>query len=370
MAKHICSFCVLDDSIPGTVFDASGRCASCISAEKAMEHEWQNTPVGRRKLDDQISKIIATSEGQYDCLIGLSGGLDSAYLAYFLRENYPDLRILALHVDGGWNSEPAVSNIENIVKKLDIDLITHVIEWTEMRDLQRAFLKSGVLNQDIPQDHAFFASLYKTAADRKIKWFLSGVNFSSECVNPTWNYPAIDWAHLKGIHNIFGQEELVTFPHYTLWDLISKKYLTKTLRIFDPLNYINYNRELALVELKQNIEWKDYGEKHSESRWTKFYQDIYLPGKHKFDKRAMHFSSLIVSGQMSRAEALQKLKEPCIDPLHAKHDLKFVARKLKFTENELQKIIQSEPKSHFQYKNNYWIFKLNRTIKNLKNLLS
>lgn len=343
--------------MPGTVFDSSGQCSACASALARKSFEWHNDPSGLRMLDERIDSVLRAGRGKpYDCLIGLSGGLDSAYLALLLKSRYPQLRMLAIHVDGGWNSEPAVHNIERLVKGLDLDLRTNVIEWSEMQDLQRAFLRSGVLNQDIPQDHAFFASLYHTAAEYGIDWFLSGVNFSSECVNPNWNFPAIDLRHLMDIHARFGERPLTTFPKFTLAQLIVRKYLLKSLKILDPLNYTNYDRRVAVRELRDSVGWRDYGEKHCESRWTKFYQEIYLPRKHGFDKRRMHFSSLIVSGQMSRREALEHLNSPPCDPARERHDIKFVAKKLAMQPDELERILASSPVDHYAYRNHQFVF--------------
>lgn len=357
MTRRVCSVCVLDDSMPGTVFDASGQCSACSSAIARRPFEWRNGPNGLGMLDEHIRRVIQDGKGKpYDCIIGLSGGLDSAYLALLLRRRYPELRMLAIHVDGGWNSEPAVRNIECLVKGLDLDLRTNVIEWSEMQDLQRAFLRSGVLNQDIPQDHAFFASLYHTAAEYGIRWFLSGVNFSSECVNPTWNFPAIDLRHLMAIHQRYGQQPLQTFPKFTLAQLIARKYLLKSLNILDPLNYTNYDRRVAVEELRTSVGWRDYGEKHCESRWTKFYQEIYLPRKHRFDKRRMHYSSLIVSGQLTREEALFHLNSPPCDPHNERHDIRYIAKKLSMPSAELEKIIATPPIDHFSYPNNQALF--------------
>lgn len=357
MKGRICSVCVLDDSMPDVVFDEDGRCNACAQASARMEFEWRRDPDGVKLLDRHIDVVRRQGVGKpYDCIIGLSGGLDSAYLALLLRRRYPSLRMLAIHVDGGWNSEPAVRNIESLVRGLDLDLRTNVIEWSEMRDLQRAFLRSGVLNQDIPQDHAFFASLYHTAAEYGIRWFLSGVNFSSECVCPSWNFPAIDLRHLLDIHRRFGESPLREFPKFSLAQLVVRKYLLKSLSILDPLNYIDYDRRRAAVELQESVGWRDYGEKHCESRWTKFYQEIYLPRKHGFDKRRMHLSSLIVSGQLARGEALELLQEPPCEPSKARHDIRFIAKKLDMPLGELEAIIAAHPVDHFTYASNQWVF--------------
>lgn len=357
MSGRICTVCVLDDSIPTTIFDEAGQCSACKQAMARRPFEWHDGPEGPPLLDQRIEQVRRDGRGKrYDCIIGLSGGLDSAYLALQLRRRYPTLRLLAIHVDGGWNSEPAVRNIELLVRNLDLDLRTNVVEWSEMQDLQRAFLRSGVINQDIPQDHAFFASLYHTAAEYRIKWFLSGVNFSSESVNSSGSFPAIDLRHLMDIHRRFGELPLSTFPKFTLAQLITRKYLFKSLGILDPLNYLPYDRRTATEELRTAVGWRDYGEKHCESRWTKFYQEIYLPMKHGFDKRRMHYASLIVAGQISRYQALEKLSLPPCDPRQTHHSIKFIARKLDMPMSELYSILRLPPVDHFAYDSNQRIF--------------
>jgi N-acetyl sugar amidotransferase len=373
MTGRLCCVCVLDDSMPGTALDENGQCRACAQAIARKPFEWHNDSIGLGMLDSHISRVKCDAMSKsYDCIIGLSGGLDSAYLAMFLRKRYPDLRMLAIHVDGGWNSEPAVRNIESLVKSLDLDLQTNVIEWSEMQDLQRAFLRSGVLNQDIPQDHAFFASLYHTAAKYGIHWFLSGLNFSSESVNPTWSFPAIDLRHLMAIHQRYGEQPLATFPKFTLAQLITRKYLLKSLNILAPLNYTNYDRSVAVEELRKSVGWRDYGEKHCESRWTKFYQEIYLPRKHGFDKRRMHYSSLIVSGQMSREAALVHLESPPCDPKKELHDIRYIAKKLNMPIDELEEIISEPPVDHFAYANNQILFsgfaQLKKRMRKLKSI--
>ena len=287
----------------------------------------------------------------YDVMVGLSGGIDSAYLAHVARRKL-GLRLLAVHVDGGWNSDPAVRNIESLVRGLDIDLHTYVVEWSEMRDLQVAFLKASVLNQDIPQDHAFFATLYRTAARFGMRHFLSGVNFASECVvPPKWGFPSMDGVHLRAVHRRFGREELRTFPVMSFSEYLWMTRVRRQLTIHRPLNYIAYDKELARAELQREYGWRDYGGKHSESRFTKFYQEIYLPRKFAFDKRRLHLSSLIVSGQISREQALAELATPIIDETQARRDIKFVAKKLGLSREELDALIESPPISHYAYPN-------------------
>jgi hypothetical protein len=245
-----------------------------------------------------------------------------------------------------------VRNIESIVRSLDIDLHTHVVEWREMRDLQVAFLRAHVFNQDIPQDHAFFSTLYRTAARFGIRDFLSGVNFASEnIVPPGWGHPSMDGKHARAIHRIFGTEVLDAYPFMGLLEFLWLTRVRKVLAVHRPLNYLDYNKEAARQELTSEYGWRDYGGKHCESRFTKFYQEVYLPEKFDFDKRRLHLSSLIVSGQISRSEAISALQEPIAEPAQIRRDVKFVAKKLGMSAAELNELIDSPPVSHMNYPN-------------------
>jgi N-acetyl sugar amidotransferase len=346
----------MDDSIPAIRFDEEGRCSCCREALARRMHEWWPDETGERKLDELVATLRHEGRGRsYDAMVGLSGGIDSAYLAHTLRERY-GLRLLAVHVDGGWNSEPAVNNIEMLVRKLDLDLYTYVVEWQEMRDLQLAFLKASVVNQDIPQDHVFFGILYRTAAKFGIKYFLSGVNYATECIQPPdFGHPYMDVKHIRAIHRQFGSLPLTTFPFMDLTEYIWRSRVRRALVVHKPLNYIAYSKEVALAELVRSYQWRDYGAKHHESRFTKFHQQIYLPRKYGFDKRRLHLSSLIVSGQMTRDEALTELRAPIVTEGQARLDMKFVAKKLGCSVAELESCIAREPKHHLEYPNSYWI---------------
>ncbi len=351
-SRRTCTFCVMDESNPAIEFDASGQCNCCRDALRRMPHEWWPGPEGEFRLSQLAVQLKAAGRGKpYDAMIGLSGGIDSAYLAH-LAVRQLGLRVLAVHVDGGWNSEPAVRNIESIVRKLDLDLFTHVVEWQEMRDLQVAFLKASVLNQDIPQDHAFFSTLYRTARQFGIRNFLSGVNFASECVVPPgWGHPSMDGKHAKAIHARFGSTALKNYPFMGLPEFLWMTRVRKQLVVHRPLNFMNYDKEAAREELTLEYGWRDYGGKHSESRFTKFYQDIYLPRKFAFDKRRLHLSSLIVSGQMTREQAMSELAEPIAMPEQVRRDIKFVAKKLGLTASALEALIASPPVDHRAYPN-------------------
>jgi len=351
-ANRVCTYCVMDASNPAIEFDHLGQCNCCRDALRRKPHEWWPDDKGAAKMQ-RLAEILRR-EGQgkpYDVMVGLSGGIDSAYLAHVASRRY-GLRLLAVHVDGGWNSEPAVRNIESIVRGLNVDLHTYVVEWQEMRDLQVAFLKASVLNQDMPQDHAFFATLYRTAARFGLRHFLSGVNFASESVMaPKFGFPSIDGLHVRAVHERFGKENLTTFPTISLTQFLWMTRVRKQLTVHRPLNFIAYDKEAAKFELQREYKWRDYGSKHSESRFTKFYQEIYLPRKFGFDKRRLHLSSLIVSGQISRESALAELATPISSPAQVRRDLRFVSKKLGLRSEELEEFIEAPPISHFAYPN-------------------
>lgn len=361
-----CTTCVMDDSSPAIEFDEKGQCNCCRDAFSRLSSEWWPGPEGEERMAHLVQHLKERGKGKvYDAMIGLSGGIDSAYLAHLASRQH-GLRLLAVHVDGGWNSEPAVANIESMVRGLGVDFHTHVIEWQEMRDLQVAFLKASVLNQDMPQDHAFFATLYRIAQRFGIRDFLSGVNFASEnIVPPGFGYPSIDGKHIQSIHEAFGHEPLHSYPIMGVGEYLWMTRVRRQLTIHRPLNFYAYDKLAAQDVLKREYGWRDYGGKHSESRFTKFYQDIYLPRKLGFDKRRLHLSSLIVSGQMSRSAALDELEHPPISDQQTRRDIKFVSKKLGFTEVELMECLESPLKRHQDYPNNLHLFAAFRDIKSL-----
>jgi N-acetyl sugar amidotransferase len=363
---RVCTFCVMDNSNPGVTFDAAGQCVCCRDALARMPLEWHPDEDGRAQLDASIRRIKGEmADRPYDVMIGLSGGVDSAYLAHFLRENY-DLRILAVHVDGGWNTEAAVRNIEILVRKFNIDLHTHVIEWPEMRDLQLAYLKASVLNQDAPQDHAFFSTLYRLAKKFRQRYFLSGVNFSSESVHiPGGGYPAMDARNLVAIHRAFGTVALSSFPVLGSFEYLWLARVRKQIQILKPLNYLPYDKEAGKRELIDRYGFVDYGSKHQESRFTKFYQETYLPARYVFDKRRLHYSALIVSGQMTRDNAMRELEIPETTKAQSQRDKRFVAKKLEVDVAELERLITLPPVPHEDYANNAYLYQLNRKLRSL-----
>lgn len=370
--RQACTVCVMDDAAGELSFDENGQCNCCRSALARAPLEYFPNEEGKARFDALAAALKAQGAGRkYDCMIGLSGGIDSAYLAHILRTRY-DLRLLAVHIDGGWNSEAAVSNIESVVRTLDIDLYTYVVEWDEIRDVQLAFLRSGVLNQDMPQDHAFFAMLYRLASTFGIHTFLSGVNFATESiVPPNMGHPSIDGRHVRAIHKRFGKVELKSYPILTVPDYLWLTRIKRGLTIHRPLNWIDFSKSEAKSELMSRYRWKDYGTKHGESRFTRFYQQIYLPRKILFDKRRLHLSSLIVSKQISREAALEELRTPVIDADLAKFDIRFVAKKLNIDVAELCRLIDAPLVSHAEYPNDSWMLKLSISLRDtVRNLWS
>lgn len=346
-----CTRCVMDTSDPEIAFDANGVCNHCIEFEQVTRKHWFPNEEGAKRLSGQIERIKADGKGRdYDCIIGLSGGVDSSYLA--LKAHEWGLRPLVMHVDAGWNSELAVSNIEKIVKHCGYELHTHVVDWGEMKDLHLAFLRAAVSNQDVPQDHAFFANLYRFATKNNIRWILTGGNLATESIFPkSWHGSAMDAINLRAIHREFGSRKLKHYKTVSFLQYYLYFPFIKGMRTFRPLNYMPYNKEQAIRELESKIGWRSYGRKHGESIFTKFFQNHYLPMKFGYDKRRPHLSSLIVSGQLSREEAVVALSEPLYVPEELERDKAYVASKLGLGVNDLDKLLQAEPSSHRSFPN-------------------
>jgi len=362
---QICNRCIMDTSDPEITFDEQGNCKHCNSAIEQAKTYWFPNEQGKNMLDNIFNKIKEEGKGkEYDCILGLSGGVDSSYLAYLAVSN--GLRPLAVHVDCGWNSELAVKNVENIVKKLNIELFTVVVNWEEMKDLQRAFFKASIPDQDIPQDHAIFAAVYNYANKYNIKYVLNGVNFATESIMPSnWGFQGMDYTHLKDVHKKFGKRKLLSYPHVNFFKRYIYYTLVKRMKIVTPLNYINYDKEAVIEIMKKELGWQYYGGKHHESRFTKFFQSYYLPVKFGFDKRRGHLSSLIVSGQISREEALNQIKEEIYRENEIDFDLEFVAKKLDWTVEEFKNILNFPPRRHQEFASIEWIFNYGMKVKNL-----
>jgi N-acetyl sugar amidotransferase len=360
---QICARCIMDTSDPNISFDENGMCNHCRRYDQIISRHGSCGQTALTQRLNSLVKQIKMKRGrkEYDCIIGISGGVDSSYAAFIARQQ--GLRLLGVHVDTGWNSETSVSNIENLVKKLGIDLFTHVVDWDEMRDLQLSFFKSSVANCDIPQDHVIFAALYRIAIKKNIPYVITGSNYATESILPTaWGYDAMDSKHIVSIQKIFGTMKLRKYVLLTFLKRSRIDYLNR-LHIITILNYVPYNRSDAIEILKKEIGWNDYGGKHRESRFTRFFQGYYLPKKFGYDKRRAHLSSMIVSGQITRDEALSKMQEKIDYEQVYGEDKEFVAKKLGLTSDTFDKIISLPEKTFLDYPSNYQLYQHLRKLK-------
>ena len=303
----ICKKCVMDDVNTKIEFDDSGVCNYCRDARQMLPKIWHKD--GIKELEKIIDEMKEKNKNnKYDCVLGLSGGVDSCYTAYLLSKY--NVRMLAVHIDGGWNTDVSTRNVELLCKKLNLELHKIVINPEEMYDLQKAYFYSEVVNQDVPQDHIFFSELYRFALKNKIKYFISGGNFSSECILPQcWGFNAMDGRNLKDIHKKYGSIKLKTIKPLSFFEIYFKIPYIDRLKKIRPLDYINYNKENAIKELHKELGFEYYGGKHCESVFTRLYQNYILPEKYGINKTKAHYSSLIVSGQMKRGTALELLKK-------------------------------------------------------------
>ncbi|MBW3655475.1 MAG: N-acetyl sugar amidotransferase [Gemmatimonadetes bacterium] len=343
-----CVYCIMDTTDPLIEFDAVGRCNHCRRVDQWKATGWN--PEGDPDALDRLgAKIRADGRGRdYDVIMGLSGGVDSSYVAYLAHRM--GLRVLIIHVDTGWNSELAVKNIEGIVTTLGFDLATEVVDWEEMQDLQYSFFKSGVPNQDIPQDHAINAGFYNFAARYGVKWTLSGSNFATEGILPkAWGYDAMDLRHVMDIHRRFGRRKLRTFPRMSYVRFGVMHQLLRGLSIGRPLNLISYDKNEAIRTLESEVGWRYYGGKHYESRFTKFFQGWYLPQKWGYDKRLAHLSSLVASGQYTRDQALDELRTGSLPTQEIELDREYMRRKLGVSAEEFEELMRVPNIPHENY---------------------
>jgi len=355
---QICTTCVMDTTDPAITFDDAGVCDHCRTYHDQIVPNWDTGEKGRAVLKKIVGRIREAGKGRdFDCIIGLSGGIDSSYLTWLAKEEL-GLRPLVFHVDAGWNSDLAVNNIEKLVDILGLDLYTEVINWDVMRDLQLAFFKSGVPHIDAPQDHAFFATMYKFATENNVKYILTGANYSTECVrNPIeWMYYQSDSRQLRDIHAKFGTRPLDDFPlTHILWHKLWLPYV-KGIKVVSLLNYLPYHKQEAMKLLQEKIGWRPYPQKHFESRFTRFYESYWLLERFGYDVRKVQYSSLILTGQMTREDALEKLKRKPYDPETIHHDFEYVATKLGISIDELQAYFELPKKTWRDYKNMAWIY--------------
>ncbi len=347
MSYQMCKCCVMDTTDREITFDENGICNHCQNAKKMLKKIEENKK--NFNLEDFINKVKIDGMGKkYDCIVGISGGVDSCYVMHLVKKF--GLRPLAVHFDNGWDSELSVQNIKNLLEKLEIDLYTYVVDWQEFRDIQLAFLKASTPDSEIPTDHMILPVMGTVAHKYKCKYVFMGHNSSSESILPrTWSHGHNDWRYVKNIYKKFGTGKFKTFPYFNRADLA---YFMRKFVWFDILDYVDYDKEKAKRLLQDKYDWRDYGGKHYESFYTKFYQSYILPVKFGFDKRKMHLSSLIVAGQLSREDALKMLECPPYDEQNIEREIEYFLEKMQISREEYDSIMKAKPLSYWDYPNN------------------
>lgn len=343
-----CSVTIMDTTDPEISFSADGSSSWVRYYHHEIRKLW-NPEGNPEALSTIISQIKSDGKNkEYDCALGLSGGVDSSYLAYVAKIN--GLRPLIVHTDTGWNTEIAVRNIENIIKKTGFDLFTIVVDWDEMADIQLAFLRAGVPDQDIPQDHAIFSAFYGLAVKHRIKWVLSGSNYACESIlPPAWGHDAMDWHHIASIHRRYGRRPLGSYPHLSRLRLGLDLTLLKGMRVAKPLNLLPYDKADAMRVLEREFGWQYYGGKHFESRWTRFFQGWWLPNRFGYDKRLAHLSSLILCGQITKSQALDEMNLNPYTLSMMEDDLELILKKLDLSYAEWKLILKQPIRQHSEY---------------------
>ncbi len=362
MNNKVCAKTVMDTTDPDILFDKDGVSNHWYNYFEKLKDFHKDANLRDRKFNKLIEEIKRSNVNKdFNCIIGVSGGVDSTYTCYIAKQH--GLRPIAVHFDNGWNSEMAVSNIEKTLKKLDIDLYTYVVDWNEFKDIQLSFLKASTPDAEVPTDHGMIALLYKTAYKFGIKHILTGVNVSTESLLPLrWGYGYFDLRYIKGIQKKFGTYKIKSFPTLSLFQLF---FFSKIIGIkfISFLDYIDFNKDVALETIKNKLNWQYYGGKHYESVYTRFFQAYILPRKFKIDKRKAHFSNLICSNQMTRDEAITELKKDIYPPEKLELDKRFVINKFNLSQDEFDEIIRSEVKYFDDYKSNYKLFEILKKIK-------
>lgn len=360
---QICTNCVMDTSDSRIVFNEKGICDFCSDYFANILPNWKQGTEGKDELKRISHQIRKVGKGKkYDCIIGMSGGVDSSYLCY-IAKNVMHLRPLIYCVDTGWNLDVAVENIEKIVKALELDMYTEVVEWREMRDLQLAFFKAQVPYQDLPQDHAIFAGLYNYAMKNGIKYVLTGANNATECIRPPieWVYQN-DLTFIKDIHKKFGTVPLKTFPMCSM--LKYRGYYTgiRGMKRIAPLNLVKYDKEKVKRFLQKEFGWQPYENKHYENVFTRWYEGYYLPCKFGYDKRRVYFSNEILVGTLTREEALKELGQTPYPSEMQQEDKEYIAKKLGISTTEFEQIIDGPNKTFEDYKNSWGIIQIGTMI--------
>ena len=348
---QICKRCVMDTSDPEIAFDEKGNCNHCNDFFKEYKNKIYHGEESDRQLEIIVNKIKKTKgKNKYDCLVGMSGGVDSSYVAYKAVEL--GLNPLAVHLDNGWNSEESVKNIKNVCNKLNIDYQSYVLNWEEFKDIQLSILKSSIVEVEIPTDVAIIGATHKIASENNIKFIISGGNLATEAILPyQWFYDCKDLRLLKSIQKRFGKNNLKTFPDFGYRKEIYYK-LIRRIRLIYLLNYLPYSKEDAIKTLENEVNWKNYGGKHHESVYTRFVQSYFQPVKFNLDYRRATFSTQICTGEIIREYALEELKNKPYDPEKIEAEKDYIAKKLGITLKEFEEILNSPPKSYKDYPNN------------------
>lgn len=348
---QICNRCVLDTSDPEIVFDENGNCNHCSEYVDRIS----NLVYQGQSSDNQLISIVNRikekgKRKEYDCIIGISGGIDSCYVAYKAKEL--GLRPLAVHMDNGWNTEEAVSNIKKVCSKLDIDYQSVVLDWEEFKDIQLSFLKASIVEIEIPTDIAILAALHKVAAKYRVRYIISGGNYATEGLLPeSWFYNPKDSKLLKAIHRQFGTKKMTTFPTFDYKKEMYYKFV-KGIKIVYLLNYLPFSKNAAMKVLENELDWKYYGGKHYESKFTGFVQSYIQPEKFNVDYRRATFSTQICTGEMTRDEALEILKSKPFDPNKIESEKEYISKKLGITPLQFDEIMKRPKKSYRDYPNN------------------
>ncbi len=345
-----CSRCVMDTTDPEIVFDDNGWCNYCTEYIGNTSKRTYQGAASDEQLQQLVDKIKKAGKGnQYDCLIGVSGGIDSSYTAYVAKKF--GLRALLVHMDNGWNSEISVKNIKNIADLLGFDYQSCVLDWEEFKDLQLSFLKASVPEPETPTDIAMLGVLHQIADEHKIKFVISGGNFATEGILPRiWHYNSKDSKYMLHIHNKFGTKKLKTFPLFTWYQEIYYKFF-KGIRIVYLLNYLPFSKSEAMQLLEKELGWKYYGGKHYESKYTGFVQSYILPVKFHIDYRRATFSTQICTGEITREDALKRLETLSYNPDKVREEIDYVCKKLDITTGEFEAIMKERPKWYYEYPN-------------------
>ncbi len=356
---QICTRCIMDNTVPDIRFDEKGICNYCTKYFEVMDKLYIDEVQKERGLKRIVDEIKEKGRGKdYDSILGVSGGLDSSYLLY--RAVKLGLRPLAVHLDNGWDSELSISNIEKLVKTLNVDLYTHVIDWEEFKDLEIAFFKANVIDIEMLTDHAIVATLYETALRRKIKYILAGTNMANEGIRipGVWGHSKLDLKNIESIYERYGSRKTIdTFPTIGLTRYLKYRFIDG-IKWVSLLDYLTYDGDEAIHILNKEINWRKYEKKHYESIFTRFYQGYILPKKFNVDKRKVHYSTLICSGQMTRERACELMKnDPYDDEQLLKEDKEYVLKKLGLSNEEFEKYINSPSVPHSCYPSNERIYR-------------